>query len=670
MKKIITLLIVLLVCQGTFSQNYKFGKVSKEELEQKVHPREPTANAAILYRENDTRFEYNEDSGFFLIQNIFERIKIYNKEGFEWATKIVNLYQGTGGGDDQVIGLKANTYYLGPDGKIVEVKLRNDGIFEEKTSKYLEQYKFTMPDLREGCVLEFKYTFRSPFIGNVDEFRFQEQIPVDKVDVTFSAPEYFFYETHQKGWVPYRINKEYRDRTMSYRYTTQASREQAIPKTTNQDITFKENIYKIELSNVPALKEEALAGNIDNYSTALKLELSYTKFPNSGIDTYSTTWEAVSKTIYNVDSFGGELDRTNYFEEDMKTLLQGISNPEEKMMRIYEFAKTKMNWNGYHSIYANEGVKDAYKKGSGNVADINLMLVSMFRSAGLTANPVLISTKDHGIPIFPTRNGFNYVVAAVENNNKILLFDATNKMGEPNILQTYLLNWQGRLIRKDRSSTWVPLTPSEAAVRSTMLTGTVSEDLSVKGESQNRFAGHYALLYRNNYLNKSEEDSRKKLEEENGQIDINGLKFENLKDTNQPVTLKYNFDANDAIENIGGKLYFSPLLFLTTKENPFKLEERQYPVDYGFPLKDRYIVTIGIPEGYKVESIPESSAIAFGENMGAFRYTVSQNGNKVQVSMEFSINESLIGAQEYPNLKKFYELLIEKEKEKVVLVKV
>lgn len=44
-------------------------------------------------------------------------------------------------------------------------------------------------------------------------------------------------------------------------------------------------------------------------------------------------------------------------------------------------------------------------------------------------------------------------------------------------------------------------------------------------------------------------------------------------------------------------------------------------------------------------------------------------GDSFQLSVELSINQSFIAAEEYGNLKKFFELCIAKEKEKVVLSK-
>ncbi|MAP55924.1 DUF3857 domain-containing protein [Altibacter sp.] len=670
---ILTTLLTVCLLQISFAQDYRFGKVSKEELQQKAHPQDPAANAAVLYREIATHFLYTEEEGFYIETEVYERIKIYTKEGFSWATKVVRLYQSDNNEDETVSGLKAYTYNLqGND--IKEEKLRNDGIFEQEEHKYLKTLKFTMPDLKEGSVVEYRYKIKSPFITNIDEYRFQEQIPVEKVFVKFVAPEYFNYKMHQKGWMNFAINTDMKDRTMSYSYKPSAGSGSARDlidshKSVRTEITFKENIYTIDLENVPALREEKRAGNIDNYSAALKFELSYIQYPNSPIKTYSTTWEDVSKTIHRYNSFGDELATDNYFKDDIDQLLSGVTNKEEKILKIFEFVKSKMNWNGYHGMFANEGVKKAYKSSTGNVADINLMLTAMLRYAGVNANPILVSTKSNGIPLFPTMNGFNYVIAGVEVQNNVLLLDATNKRGEIGLLEPKLLNWQGRLIRQDGSSNWVPLSPREHAVNNTMLQGTIAEDLSIAGNAQNRFTGHYALEYREQFSGISDDEKRKKIENGKGELETSAIAFNNLNILYEPVELTYEFESFDAVENINGKLYVSPLLFLTEAENPFKAEERQYPIDFQYPFKDRYLISLDIPEGYQVEVLPEPVTFALDGNACSFRYAASASGNKIQVSVELSMNEALFLPTDYVNLKKFYQMLIDKENEKIVLSK-
>lgn len=659
-------IILLLVLNVSFAQNYNFKKVSKEELLQKEHPTDPNANAAILYRETKTEFQYQEDSGWYLVTDYFERIKIYKKEGFDWANVTIDLYKDSK--EDKISGLRGYTYYLDSNDKIKTVKLEKDGIFNQETTKYLSQTKITMPDVREGSVVEYKYTITSPFIYNIDEFRFQEKIPVDKVSVIFKSPEYFRYKTHQRGWLPYKVETDTRERSMTINSTERDSDMRM--RTSMHQVSFKEFIHSIDLENVPALKEESYAGNINNYTSALQFELDYFEIPGGRSKTYSTTWEDVSKNIYKVDTFGPELERNNYFESDITALLSGVSSPEEKTARIFSYVQNKMNWNNYTGYYTNEGVRSAYKKGVGNVADINLMLVAMLRYANLDANPVLVSTKSHGIPLFPTLNGFNYVIAAVEFPQGTILMDATHKDAEIGVLKSEIINGDGRLIRKAGESKWISLRSLVPAVKSSMLSLEINTDRSIKGKAQNRFTGNYALQYRANFKNLNNDSQRKVIESSTKQTELSNLQFDNLATIGAPVSLAYDFEAFDYVEEVAGNLYFSPLLFMATQENPFKPETREYPVDFGFPMKDRYIVNITLPEGFKVETLPETVVYNLEENRGSYRYLISQTGNNLQLSVELTMNKSFIAAENYGNLKKFFELCVAKENEKVVLSKV
>ena len=174
------------------AQNYNFGKVSKEELEEKYNPLDSSANATYLYKYRKTFFEYRREEGFELVTEIHERIKIYNQEGFDYATAEVRL--GKSGSDkEEFSSLKAYTYNL-VDGKIQDDKIGKDGIFNSELHKYADQVKFTMPNIKPGCVVEYKYRITSPFITNVDEFVFQHDIPVKMIAAKFESPEYFNFK--------------------------------------------------------------------------------------------------------------------------------------------------------------------------------------------------------------------------------------------------------------------------------------------------------------------------------------------------------------------------------------------------------------------------------------------------------------------------------------------
>jgi len=656
------------------AQDYDFGDVSEEELLEKEHPIYKDADAAILYRSYNTYFTYTTNEGFLVNTEVHERIKIYNPDGYKYATKSVSLYEQDSKYKDDLRSLKAYTYNLG-NGNISKDKLSKDGVFKEEQSKYRTLTKFTMPNLKEGCVIEYKYLLKTPFVSNLDEFRFQEQIPINTVSSKFRSPEYYGFNMHQKGLSQISIENEVKSRTIIYKPENSQSRKivdrvvihDKSPKT--RKLTFSENIINMSGSQIPAIKEELYTNNIDNYSNAIKFELAYINFPGSTYKNYSNSWDDVAKSIFDQPQFGDELKKSNYFNNDLSRLISSQQSEIEKTVAIYEFVKQKMNWNGYVGIATDDGVRSAYKNNVGNITEINLILTAMLREAGLNTNPVLLSTKNHGIPIFPTRNGFNYVISSVTIDGGLVLLDASKKYGEINLLEEELLNWNGRLITEDGRSKWVNLLPNKQAEQNTMLSVTIDNDLNTNAKVINKLTGHKSYAFKKKYANVAKVSQLEMFENQFKNIQVSNLEVQNLDKLYQPISFNYDVSYSNALDIIDSKIYVTPLLHLGTYENPFVPETRQYPVDFVYPLKTRVIASIKIPDGYTVETIPETLNIAIPKNQGSFQYLVNVSGNNIQVSSQLSISTHIIASNYYKELKAFYDMVINKQLEKIVLVK-
>jgi hypothetical protein len=656
------------------AQDYDFGDVSEEELLEKEHPIYKDADAAILYRSYNTYFTYTTNEGFLVNTEVHERIKIYNPDGYKYATKSVSLYEQDSKYKDDLRSLKAYTYNL-ENGNISKDKLSKDGVFKEEQSKYRTLTKFTMPNLKEGCVIEYKYLLKTPFVSNLDEFRFQEQIPINTVSSKFRSPEYYGFNMHQKGLSQISIENEVKSRTIIYKPENSQSRKivdrvvihDKSPKT--RKLTFSENIINMSGSQIPAIKEELYTNNIDNYSNAIKFELAYINFPGSTYKNYSNSWDDVAKSIFDQPQFGDELKKSNYFNNDLSRLISSQQSEIEKTVAIYEFVKQKMNWNGYVGIATDDGVRSAYKNNVGNITEINLILTAMLREAGLNTNPVLLSTKNHGIPIFPTRNGFNYVISSVTIDGGLVLLDASKKYGEINLLEEELLNWNGRLITEDGRSKWVNLLPNKQAEQNTMLSVTIDNDLNTNAKVINKLTGHKSYAFKKKYANVAKVSQLEMFENQFKNIQVSNLEVQNLDKLYQPISFNYDVSYSNALDIIDSKIYVTPLLHLGTYENPFVPETRQYPVDFVYPLKTRVIASIKIPDGYTVETIPETLNIAIPKNQGSFQYLVNVSGNNIQVSSQLSISTHIIASNYYKELKAFYDMVINKQLEKIVLVK-
>lgn len=663
--------ITLLLINGyTFAQKKELGKVTIEELTERVCPSDSSASAAVLFNIGKTYFEYSGEDGFSIVTEVDTKIKIYKKEGYSHANHSERYYIG-GRGNEKVVFTKANTYNL-VNGKIEKSKLGSDGEFDEKVNKFWSKKKITMPNVREGSIIEFKMTITSPYISNFPDWEFQKDIPVNFSEYTTYIPEYHLYNTHSKGFFPLTTQRDTKERSIDYTYIKNGVPGMTSAKLTERirnTISFKEAVTKYSLTNVTALKDESYTNNINNYKATIVHELAGTRYPNSSVENFSTDWESITRSIYKSEKFGDELKKTGYFEKDLDALLSGVSSQEDRVTAVFNHVKSRMNWDEFSSFFCDQGVKKAYQDKKGNVAEINLMLTAMLRYAGIEANPILISTRSNGIAIFPSQSAFNYVICGVELPNQVILLDATNKFALPNILPLRDLNWSGRIIRKNESSAEVNLLPAFSSKDILNILAVINADGSITGKIRDQYFDYNAFVFRNNNYGVTKESHIEKLEKKYQGLEIEEYEVLNSSDFAKPIVENYSFTSSNSSEIIGNKIYVSPFMFFTMTENPFKQETREYPVDFIYPSQNKYNISFTIPEGYVVESLPQPKALAMPDEIGNFKYNISNTGKQIQIIYSYDLNQAVINAEYYEVLKNFYKEIVNKQTEKIVLKK-
>lgn len=652
-----------------FSQKNELGKVTLEELSQKNHPIDSSAVAAILFKIGEVRFEFSPEEGFEMVTVVKMKIKIYKKEGYEWANHSMKVY--VGGNTKETVSYKNAITYNLVDGKIEKTKLKSEGEFVEKVNKYWDRKKITMPNVKEGSIVEYEYITRSKQIGAIDRWDFQTSIPINFCEYKTYIPEFYEYNVSQKGYIFPKVESEKVLKTNTF---TSKERNQTSTRVSTdfsqEKFEYQELKTVFKLQNVPALKDESYVNNINNYTSSVEFELSVIRYPNEPVKSLSTTWEAVTKTIYDDPDFGLELNKTGYFEDDLNLLLKDVNDQHEKIAIIFNFVKAKVKWNEFNSYQCDGGVKRAYKDMIGNSAEINLMLTAMLRFAGVEANPVLVSTRSNGINVFPNRTAFNYVIAAVENQNELILLDATDKNALPNILPIRDLNWMGRIIRKNGSSAEVDLMSKTVSNNVTNMMVTLSKDGVFEGKIRQQHFDYNAYFFRNRYGELSKDAYLEYLEKRNNNCEVIEYEVSGKSDLSQPIVENYSIKSSNLVETIGDKMYFSPLLFFVMSENPFKQDVREYPIDFIFPTQDRFMINITLPDGYSIESMPTSISVPMSDDLINAKFLLSGEGNRIQVSYIKEIKASIISPEYYDELKAVFNELVKKENEKIVIKKI
>ncbi len=672
MKKLFFLIILSSISLD--AQEFEFKEVTKAELQEKFHPQDSTAPAAVLYEKGYLTMRY--DNGWHYDLEVTKRVKIYNSDGFDFAAVEIPYYYGSNTkSKENIKSIKAYIYNLEVN-KIKDEKLRNRDIIDEETTEFRKKIKFTFPNVKPGSIIEYTYTHESPHIDEFPRWNFQDEIPVNHSFYQLILPEYFGYNEYSRGFHAINKNVENTIIDVRFRVDNQAMNSYGTGLLSPESGISTVNAikYSYQAHNVPKLKDEPFVNNHNNFITSIQHELSYYKNPsNNTFKEFTTNWEKASLTLQESESFGKELGETKYYEEDINKILSQPSSEEEKIFNIFNFVKNHMSWNDYVGIYCSDKLKKVYKERTGNIADINLMLTSMLRYAGFEAHPVLVSTIQNGFPSqYVSTENYNYIIVAIElENNQVVLLDASNPYTAPNLLPTRCLNWHGRLVRPNGTSKQIQLNPSSASIDNFILNIKLDAYGKITGQMRRQYTNQYAFEYRNNFSSTDQKDYVSKLQNAL-KVNITDYKIDNLKNLSKPVVETLSFNAENAVDVINGNIYLSPLIFLAQKENPFKQnqKERKLPINFTFPKSQKYMINIDVPEDYTIDYIPEPSAIALPNEKGLYKFNIqkSQTGD-LQIIVIKDLKQSILSADYYQPLKDFYKNIVEKETDKIVLVK-
>lgn len=152
-----------------------------------------------------------------------------------------------------------------------------------------------------------------------------------------------------------------------------------------------------------------------------------------------------------------------------------------------------------------------------------------------------------------------------------------------------------------------------------------------------------------------------------GQID--SVVYTDKEEINKPLKAKIYCHLPEAAMATGGFIYLSPAVLSSFNDNPFKSEERLFPVDIPYPMSEKIIANIDLPEGYQVSELPEGVKMSMEGNGGSFSYRITQMGNRVQLISDVSIGQLHYKTEEYAALRNFFSLVSEKLSSQVVISK-
>lgn len=581
-------------------------------------PGDSTVDAAVLSEYGYLKIE----TGLF---THMRRIKIFTKEGLNYL-----IFNAPVASKSDFRGFVLNEV----DGKQVKERISNDHIFIERSEGFTN-IRVAPPNVREGSVVDISFFYN----GFPSVWQFQQRIPVvyselfipQSTNISFSFTQigYELLDVKQLGWYIAR--------------------------------------------DMPAFQPEPYIDSEDNYMTSILIDLQNVFYSTSSTyhQDFASSWDAVNDFYRESPDYLGRLKNPCFYLGECVDEVRSESSDKREMAELaLRKLQDHISWNEQSAIYP-ENMKEAWTNGSGSSAEMNFLYLVMLDKLGIEAYPLLSSQRSMGKinPYRPTITGFNYIMALVKLEDEEVLVDASDKFAPFGLLPDRCINGGGFMIDPDEGQ-WVSHVPEESSKKMNSCNLMIDHSGAVKGTMRINHEDYAALSFRRNYDKYTNLDAYlEAFEKQNQGVLVEAYENNIDADPFGRVIENMSVEIDGNVNTIGDMMTINPVFFDRMEENPFKLEKREYPVDFTTRRNRMSIINLVIPEGYSVEQLPESVSAVLEDNSAAYRYQAQQIGRNIQVMINFEIRKPVFIENEYEELKMFFNLMVQKEQENIILKK-
>lgn len=631
------LVLFCLFSLSIFSQkkkSTKIGNVNIDELKMSTYEKDSTANAVVLFEH--ANYYLDESKEYKKTTDYYFKIKILKKEGAEKATIKIPFY-----GEEKVHSIKGITYNLSENNSIHKTHLLESKIYTKDLYTKWKELTFTLPNIKEGSVIEYTYSITSPY-SKIDDWYFQSDIPKIKSDFTASILGNWKYNIRVIGFLKLiRNNASVKKNCIS------------IPGLGSGSCLILE--YGID--DVPAFKEEVYMLSKENFISKVSFELESYTSTNGGTEKFTKTWKDADRSL-KYDFLDNQTSKKSFFKKQLDPSILTTINDLERAKKVYSFIQNYFHWNKKYWPSKKVRIKEAFENKSGNIFDINLALYNSLQAAEIESYLTLTSTRNRAVPtkLHPVIDEFNYLIVKIIIDNKTYFLDATKKQLPFGLVQYQALNGDGRVMDFKNGSFWETITSNKKTYRNTKAQLTLNDNNELSGNLMISNDGYFAVKNRDKLTLKSHEDFVENFESDHPNIEIEDFDFKNIKDNDKALHQIYNITFDEV--DFKNKLRLNPFLIKKHTVNPFKLNTREYPVDFAYPRNDTYMLSLNLPDNYTIKKLPENKTLSLPNKGGRYILSYRKNENTLTVYARISINKKVYSSEEYHYLKEFYNQII------------
>lgn len=533
---------------------------------------------------------------------------------------------------DQLKSIEAATLTPKKD-KYSEIKIK-DFSYEDKISQSVffdggKSVSFLYPKLEPGNKTYVKYTKEINEPRFLPSFYFQRGIPVKTSEFRITA-----HNDIDIGWKLF--------------HTTDSSIQFSKIAEKNNRTT-----YVWTMSEVKKLEREPNAPDARYYSphiiTWIKSYKSEGKTQTLLSDTknlyqwyYSLIKESNKEESPELRAIADSL------KAQSKTELENVKN-------IYYWVQDNIRYIAFEDGmggFIPRSAKSVCEKRYGDCKDMASIIYKMLEYSGIKGHMTWIGSRDipYNYSEISTPSVDNHMICSYIQGDQYYFLDATGQytpFGTP----TEFIQGKEALISIDENTFQIKKVPVMTHEKNQIIDSCwISlENGKIQGKGICRSSGYdkisltYSLV---KHVNDQEKVLRSYCEKGSNKFLIDSYKIHHLNDKDQNLILDYQFNIDNYAKQAGNELYINMNMNKYNQNYTIK-KDRVYPLDFEYLNKNTGTVILTIPQGYKVNYLPENVSVSQPEF--GFSITYKKTGNTIEMTRTSYSNLLMLDNSQFEN---------------------
>jgi Domain of Unknown Function with PDB structure (DUF3857) len=641
---ILVLLATSLCGQSSISS---FGVVTMSDLSMPNCSFDKSAAAMFLLDKQTVRVEEMVGSGGFkTITTKRSRIKIFKKEGFEFAATKITYSKSR---QTRISDIEAFLHYLDNNGQIVTVKLTEKDLFRNKSKKGFSTISFTFSEVREGCVVELQYVRTDKNSVRTKPWILQNEIPTLFTEYTLDLPDF----------IP-----------MKDRMVTNVLKVESKTDTIKEGILRKNRFRKTYWAkDLPVFKMEPYMSSVKDNLERVEFNLGSTGFlpVSSNAD---IQWTVINDMFNSPYFIGGMKNNEIAGTKALVDSAKKINKVSERIHFVLNKIQTRIKWDEELSFYP-EDINNAWKSGTGNSAEMNMILINILQKSGVDVYPLLTSSRENGKidKAFPSVGQFDGLqVLAVDTGINYIL-DAKEQYLSYTATPSSIANREALLIN-NHGGAWVSIEETRPLIKTiSSIQANLNEDGLITGMAiVSSF--DYAKVQQLSMTREEQEkerNSKTKIRDNDFTLTIDSSIIENENNNLLPLkqTLYFTYEPS-----VSDPFYFIAPSFLSSfRKTPFTDTIRLTNID--FTSAQYYLNTMNliIPENFEIAELPKNIFLRTVDSSISYSCQSQVEENSISIRSVFEIKRPEYDKEEYPAIRAFFEKITGLIRELIVIKK-